>query len=52
MRGIQAYEEAHPEVVLATSPTGKVAGGAVVGDMSHTVRPLRAGHPTRPGPRR
>ncbi|MER5626347.1 NAD-dependent DNA ligase LigA [Streptosporangium sp. NPDC002544] len=36
-RGIQAYEEAHPEAVLATSPTGKVAGGAVVGDVPHTV---------------
>ncbi|MEU6998985.1 NAD-dependent DNA ligase LigA [Nonomuraea sp. NPDC046570] len=36
-RGIQAYEEAHPEAVLATSPTGKVAGGAVVGDVPHIV---------------
>ncbi|WP_329431052.1 NAD-dependent DNA ligase LigA (plasmid) [Streptosporangium sp. NBC_01495] len=37
VREIQAYEEAHPEAVLATSPTGKVAGGAVVGDVPHTV---------------
>ncbi|MGW4403525.1 NAD-dependent DNA ligase LigA [Nonomuraea sp. NPDC004702] len=37
VRGIQAYEEAHPEQVLPTSPTGKVAGGAVVGDVPHTV---------------
>ncbi len=28
---------AHPEQVLPTSPTGKVAGGAVVGDAPHTV---------------
>ncbi|NUP77235.1 MAG: NAD-dependent DNA ligase LigA [Nonomuraea sp.] len=37
VRGIQAYEEAHPDQVLPTSPTGKVAGGAVVGDVPHTV---------------
>ncbi|TMR95617.1 NAD-dependent DNA ligase LigA [Nonomuraea basaltis] len=37
VRGIQAYEEAHPEAVLPLSPTGKVAGGAVVGDVPHTV---------------
>ncbi|MFI6740493.1 NAD-dependent DNA ligase LigA [Nonomuraea sp. NPDC050451] len=37
VRGIQAYEEAHPEAVLPSSPTGKVAGGAVVGDVPHTV---------------
>ncbi|MFI7611403.1 hypothetical protein ACIBP6_09310 [Nonomuraea terrae] len=37
VRGIQAYEEAHPESVLPSSPTGKVAGGAVVGDVPHTV---------------
>ncbi|MFI7611425.1 NAD-dependent DNA ligase LigA [Nonomuraea terrae] len=37
VRGIQAYEEAHPESVLPSSPTGKVAGGAVVGDIPHTV---------------
>jgi DNA ligase (NAD+) len=37
VRGIQAYEEAHPEQVLPDSPTGKVAGGAVVGDVPHTV---------------
>ncbi|MEU8107334.1 NAD-dependent DNA ligase LigA [Nonomuraea muscovyensis] len=36
VRGIQAYEEAHPESVLPSSPTGKVAGGAVVGDVPHT----------------
>ncbi|MEU7893300.1 NAD-dependent DNA ligase LigA [Nonomuraea sp. NPDC049152] len=36
-RGIAAYEEAHPDQVLPTSPTGKVAGGAVVGDVPHTV---------------
>ncbi|MEV4110279.1 NAD-dependent DNA ligase LigA [Nonomuraea sp. NPDC049695] len=37
VRGIQAYEEQHPEAVLPFSPTGKVAGGAVVGDVPHTV---------------
>ncbi|GLW06523.1 DNA ligase 2 [Microtetraspora sp. NBRC 13810] len=37
VRGIAAYEEAHPGEVLSTSPTGKVAGGAVVGDVPHTV---------------
>ncbi|NUS03099.1 MAG: NAD-dependent DNA ligase LigA [Nonomuraea sp.] len=37
VRGVQAYEEAHPDQVLPTSPTGKVAGGAVVGDVPHTV---------------
>ncbi|MFI9586771.1 NAD-dependent DNA ligase LigA [Streptomyces sp. NPDC052236] len=37
VRGIAAYEEAHPDEVLADTPTGKVAGGAVVGDVPHTV---------------
>nr|WP_062332613.1 NAD-dependent DNA ligase LigA [Herbidospora sakaeratensis] len=37
VRGIEAYEAAHPEQVLPASPTGKVAGGAVVGDVPHTV---------------
>ncbi|MER6946035.1 NAD-dependent DNA ligase LigA [Nonomuraea sp. NPDC000554] len=37
VRGIQAYEAEHPDAVLPTSPTGKVAGGAVVGDVPHTV---------------
>lgn len=36
-RGIQAYEAAHPDEVLPHSPTGKVAGGAVTGDVPHTV---------------
>ncbi|MEV5678317.1 NAD-dependent DNA ligase LigA [Streptomyces sp. NPDC052179] len=36
-RGIAAYEDAHPREVLAASPTGKVAGGAAVGDIPHTV---------------
>ncbi|MET8879660.1 NAD-dependent DNA ligase LigA [Streptomyces rubiginosohelvolus] len=36
-RGIAAYEADHPEEVLAASPTGKVAGGAAVGDVPHTV---------------
>jgi DNA ligase (NAD+) len=37
VRGIQAYEAGHPDEVLPSSPTGKVAGGAVVGDVPHTV---------------
>ncbi|WP_330172345.1 NAD-dependent DNA ligase LigA [Streptomyces sp. NBC_01498] len=36
-RGIAAYEEAHPGEVSADSPSGKVAGGAAVGDVPHTV---------------
>ncbi|MEV1244292.1 NAD-dependent DNA ligase LigA [Nonomuraea sp. NPDC050022] len=37
VRGIEAYEAKHPDQVLPNSPTGKVAGGAVVGDVPHTV---------------
>ncbi|WP_067140129.1 NAD-dependent DNA ligase LigA [Microtetraspora malaysiensis] len=37
VRGIEAYEAAHPDQVLPGSPTGKVAGGAVTGDVPHTV---------------
>ncbi|MEU7744480.1 NAD-dependent DNA ligase LigA [Nonomuraea sp. NPDC049158] len=37
VRGIEAYEAEHPDQVLPDSPTGKVAGGAVVGDVPHTV---------------
>ncbi|WP_433469353.1 NAD-dependent DNA ligase LigA [Spirillospora sp. CA-128828] len=37
VRGIAAYEAGHPDEVLPDSPTGKVAGGAVVGDVPHTV---------------
>ncbi|MBK3593023.1 NAD-dependent DNA ligase LigA [Streptomyces sp. MBT51] len=36
-RGIAAYEAEHPQEVLAASPTGKVAGGAAIGDVPHTV---------------
>ncbi|TXS47999.1 NAD-dependent DNA ligase LigA [Streptomyces sp. OR43] len=36
-RGIAAYEQDHPQDVLAQSPTGKVAGGVAVGDVPHTV---------------
>ncbi|MEV4571495.1 NAD-dependent DNA ligase LigA [Nonomuraea sp. NPDC049419] len=35
VRGIAAYEDAHPDQALPASPTGKVAGGAVVGDVPH-----------------
>ncbi|WP_116021412.1 NAD-dependent DNA ligase LigA [Thermomonospora umbrina] len=37
VRGIADYESRHPDHVLPDSPTGKVAGGAVVGDVPHTV---------------
>ncbi|MFJ1754922.1 NAD-dependent DNA ligase LigA [Kitasatospora sp. NPDC088134] len=37
VRAIAAYEDAHPDEVLPDSPTGKVAGGAVVGDVPHSV---------------
>ncbi|WP_079053899.1 NAD-dependent DNA ligase LigA [Streptomyces graminilatus] len=40
VRGIAAWEAAHPEQVLSRSPTGKVAGGAVEGDVPHTVAML------------
>ncbi|MEV7979829.1 NAD-dependent DNA ligase LigA [Streptomyces sp. NPDC086519] len=40
VRGIAAYEAGHPEQVLPESPTGKVAGGAVEGDVPHTVAML------------
>lgn len=37
VRGIAAWEAGHPDQVLPDSPTGKVAGGAVEGDVPHTV---------------
>ncbi|MFD8465034.1 NAD-dependent DNA ligase LigA [Streptomyces cyaneofuscatus] len=36
-RGIAAYEADHPDEIHESSPTGKVAGGAAVGDVPHTV---------------
>lgn len=36
-RAVAGYEKAHPQEVLAASPTGKVAGGAAGGDVPHTV---------------
>lgn len=36
VRGIAAYELDHPQEVLDASPTGKVAGGAALGDVPHT----------------
>ncbi|MFD3973149.1 NAD-dependent DNA ligase LigA [Streptomyces cyaneofuscatus] len=35
-RGIAAYEADHPDGIHESSPTGKVAGGAAVGDVPHT----------------
>jgi DNA ligase (NAD+) len=40
VRGIAAWEADHPDQVLPASPTGKVAGGAVDGDVPHTVAML------------
>ncbi|MET9892380.1 NAD-dependent DNA ligase LigA [Streptomyces sp. NPDC006465] len=40
VRGIAAWEAEHPDQVLPDSPTGKVAGGAVEGDVPHTVAML------------
>ncbi|MGW1750261.1 NAD-dependent DNA ligase LigA [Streptomyces sp. NPDC002092] len=40
VRGIAAWESEHPDRVLPDSPTGKVAGGAVEGDVPHTVAML------------
>ncbi|MEW2398088.1 NAD-dependent DNA ligase LigA [Streptomyces sp. NPDC046862] len=40
VRGIAVWEAEHPDQVLADSPTGKVAGGAVEGDVPHTVAML------------
>ncbi|SOE08125.1 DNA ligase (NAD+) [Streptomyces sp. Ag109_G2-15] len=37
VRGIATWEAGHPDQVLPESPTGKVAGGAVEGDVPHTV---------------
>ncbi|MGW4383561.1 NAD-dependent DNA ligase LigA [Kitasatospora sp. NPDC004531] len=37
LRAIAGYEQAHPDEVLPQSPTGKVAGGAVQGDVPHSV---------------
>ena len=37
VRGISAWEAEHPDGILPDSPTGKVAGGAVEGDVPHTV---------------
>ncbi|NBM18938.1 NAD-dependent DNA ligase LigA [Streptomyces sp. GC420] len=36
VRAIAAWEADHPGQVLPDSPTGKVAGGAAVGDVPHT----------------
>lgn len=40
VRGIAAWEAEHPDQVLPDSPTGRVAGGAVEGDVPHTVAML------------
>ncbi|KUO02749.1 NAD-dependent DNA ligase LigA [Streptomyces caeruleatus] len=40
VREISAWEADHPDEVLPDSPTGKVAGGAVEGDVPHTAAML------------
>ncbi|MEU6762327.1 NAD-dependent DNA ligase LigA [Streptomyces sp. NPDC046853] len=40
VRAIAAFEADHPDQVLPDSPTGKVAGGAVQGDVPHTAAML------------
>ncbi|MGW6058102.1 NAD-dependent DNA ligase LigA [Streptomyces sp. NPDC055189] len=40
VRAIAAFEAEHPDQVLPDSPTGKVAGGAVQGDVPHTAAML------------
>ncbi|MDH6130062.1 NAD-dependent DNA ligase LigA [Kitasatospora sp. GP82] len=37
VRAIEAWEQQHPDEVHPDSPTGKVAGGAAVGDVPHSV---------------
>ncbi|MFD5081326.1 NAD-dependent DNA ligase LigA [Kitasatospora sp. NPDC058406] len=37
LRAVAAFEDAHPDQALPESPTGKVAGGAVGGDVPHSV---------------
>ncbi|GGQ94276.1 NAD-dependent DNA ligase LigA [Streptomyces pilosus] len=37
VRGIAVWEAEHPDGILPDSPSGKVAGGAVGGDVPHTV---------------
>ncbi|MFC9331555.1 NAD-dependent DNA ligase LigA [Kitasatospora sp. NPDC057015] len=37
VRAIEAWEQQHPDDVHPDSPTGKVAGGAAVGDVPHSV---------------
>ncbi|WAU81825.1 NAD-dependent DNA ligase LigA [Streptomyces sp. Qhu-G9] len=40
VRAITTWETEHPDQVLPDSPSGKVAGGAVEGDVPHTVAML------------
>ncbi|MGR8007207.1 NAD-dependent DNA ligase LigA [Streptomyces hypolithicus] len=40
VRAVEGYEHEHPDEVLPDSPTGKVGGGAAVGDIPHTVAML------------
>ncbi|MET7702277.1 NAD-dependent DNA ligase LigA [Streptomyces sp. NPDC005485] len=40
VRGIAGWEADHPDQILPDSPTGKVAGGAIEGDVPHTVAML------------
>jgi DNA ligase (NAD+) len=44
LRGITAWEDAHPDEVAADSPTREVAAGVTTGDVPHLVRMLSLGN--------
>ena len=48
LRGIVAFEEAHPDLVAADSPAQKVAAGVTSGDVRHDVPMLSLGNVARP----
>ena len=44
LRGITAWEDAHPEQIAADSPSQQVAAGVTTGDVAHTVPMLSLGN--------
>src|SRR3954452_15034739 len=44
LRGITAWEEAHPGQVAPDSPSRQVGAGVAIGDVEHTVRMLSLGN--------
>ncbi|GAB2697257.1 NAD-dependent DNA ligase LigA [Kitasatospora kifunensis] len=44
LRGITAWEDAHPEQIAADSPSQQVAAGVTTGDVEHTVPMLSLGN--------